>query len=106
LNLTAFPQSKYNDGFYEIIPQINIINEICSKVYIAVTDESKKFVTVGDRHDRYKRKELLSVEGIYGLVLAVAKSSLRSKLRPSVISAANRIILLNDCTTLSSSFFG
>jgi hypothetical protein len=75
LNLTAFPQSKYNDGFYEIIPQINIINETNSNVYITVTDVSKKFVTVGDRHDRYKRKEFLSVEGIYGLVPVMAKSS-------------------------------
>ena len=25
LNLTAFHQSKYNDGFYEVIPQMNII---------------------------------------------------------------------------------
>ena len=37
---------------------------------------------------------------IYGLVQAMAKSSLRSKLRSSVISAVNRIMLLNYCTTL------
>jgi hypothetical protein len=73
-------------------------------VYIADTDELKKFVSVRDRHDRYKRKEFLSVGGIYGLVPAVAKSSLQPKLRPSVISAVNSIILMNDCTTLSSSF--
>jgi hypothetical protein len=35
-------------------------------VYIVVTDESKKFVSVRDRRSRYKRKEFFSVEGMNG----------------------------------------
>src|SRR5215207_3395007 len=65
LSLTAFPQFTNDEGFFKIIPQINI-NETSSNVYIVVTDESKRFVSVRDRHSRYKRKEFLSVGGTYG----------------------------------------
>src|SRR5215204_5850428 len=65
LSLTAFPQFTNDEGFFKIIPQINI-NETSSNVYIVITDESKRFVSVRDRHSRYKRKEFLSVGGTYG----------------------------------------
>jgi cholesterol oxidase len=65
LALTAFPQFTNDEGFFKIIPQIDI-NEISSNVYIVVTDESKRFVSVRDRYSRYKRKEFLSVGGTNG----------------------------------------
>src|SRR5215218_1635407 len=65
LSLIAFPQFTNDEGFFKIIPQINI-NETSSNVYIVVTDESKRFVSVRDRHSRYKRKEFLTVGGTYG----------------------------------------
>src|SRR5215211_608068 len=65
LSLTAFPQLTNDEGFFKIVPKINI-NEISSNVYIVVTDESKRFVSVRDRHSRYKRKEFLTVGGTYG----------------------------------------
>lgn len=66
LNLAVFPQFTNDEGFFRIIPQINIGEKAISNVYIVVTDESKRFVSVRDRHSRYKRKEFLSLEGIYG----------------------------------------
>src|SRR5215211_8918703 len=65
LSLTAFPQFTNDEGFFKIIPDRNI-NETSSNVYLVVTDESKRFVSVRDRYSRYKRKEFLSVEGTYG----------------------------------------
>src|SRR5438128_7821936 len=62
LILTSIPEVTDNDGYFRIIPQKNI-DETSSIVYIVVTDESKKFVSVRDRHSRYKRKEFFSVEG-------------------------------------------
>ena len=64
-SLTASPQFTNDEGYFKIIPQRNI-NETSSNVYIVVTDESKRFVSVRDRHSRYKRKEFLSVEGTSG----------------------------------------
>jgi choline dehydrogenase-like flavoprotein len=65
LTLTAFPQPTDNNGFFEIIPQRDI-SETASNVYVVVTDESKRFVSVSDRYSRYKRKEFFSVEGTNG----------------------------------------
>jgi GMC oxidoreductase len=64
-SLTAFPAFTDDEGHFRIIPQGNI-NETSSNVYIVVTDESKRFVSVRDRHSRYKRKEFTSVEGTCG----------------------------------------
>src|SRR5215217_5784357 len=62
LTLTTFPELTDNKGYFKILPQRNI-DETNSNVYIVVTDESKKFVSVRDRHSRYKRKEFFSVGG-------------------------------------------
>ena len=64
-NLTSSPEITNNNGYFKIIPQKNI-DEMNSNVYIVVTDESKKFVSVRDRRSRYKRKEFSSIEGING----------------------------------------
>jgi GMC oxidoreductase len=64
-NLTSSPEITNNNGYFKIIPQKNI-DEMNSNVYIVVTDESKKFVSVRDRRSRYKRKEFSSIEGIHG----------------------------------------
>src|SRR5918996_6055625 len=64
-SLTAFPAFTDDEGHFRIIPQGNI-NETSSNVYIVVTDESKRFVSVRDRHGRYKRKEFTSIEGTCG----------------------------------------
>ena len=80
LSLTAFPQFTNDEGFFKIIPQRNI-EEISSNVYIVVTDESKRFVSVRDRYSRYKRKEFLSIGGNYGW-----------KWRSQVITNLNTII--------------
>jgi GMC oxidoreductase len=65
LILTEFPEFTNEEGYFKIIPQRNI-NETNSNVYIVVTDESKRFVSVRDRHSRCKRKEFSSVEGTCG----------------------------------------
>jgi GMC oxidoreductase len=65
LILTELPEFTDEEGYFKIIPQRNI-NETGSNVYIVVTDESKRFVSVRDRHSRYKRKEFSSVEGTCG----------------------------------------
>ena len=65
LTLTGSPQVTNDVGFFKIIAQGNI-NETSSNVYIVVTDKSKRFVSVRDRHSRYKRKEFQSVEGTSG----------------------------------------
>jgi cholesterol oxidase len=64
-NLTSSPEITNNNGYFKIIPQKNI-DEMNSNVYIVITDESKKFVSVRDRRSRYKRKEFSSIEGING----------------------------------------
>lgn len=55
-NLTSFPEITDDNGYFKIITQKNI-DEMNSNVYIVVTDESKKFVSVRDRRSRYKRRE-------------------------------------------------
>src|SRR5215213_3584447 len=80
LTLTTFPELTDNKGYFKILPQRNI-DETNSNVYIVVTDESKKFVSVRDRHSRYKRKEFFSVGGINGW-----------KWRGQVISNLNNVI--------------
>ena len=65
LTLTSIPEVTDNDGYFKIIPQKDV-DESNSNVYIVVTDESKKFVSVRDRRSRYKRKEFFSVEGFNG----------------------------------------
>jgi choline dehydrogenase-like flavoprotein len=65
LTLTSIPVVTDNGGYFKIIPQKNV-EESNSNVYIVVTDESKKFVSVRDRRSRYKRKEFFSVEGFNG----------------------------------------
>ncbi len=65
LNLTTSPVVTANDGYFKINPQKNI-DETNSNVYIVITDESKRFVSVRDRHGRYKRKEFFSTGGING----------------------------------------
>src|SRR5437764_14277236 len=64
-NLTSIPEVTDNDGYFRIIPQRNV-HEVNSNVYVVVTDESKKFVSVRDRLSRYKRKEFFSAEGVNG----------------------------------------
>ena len=44
-----------NEGYFRIDPERNT-DEINSNVYIVVTDGSKEFVSVRDRHSRYKKK--------------------------------------------------
>ena len=64
LNLTGNPILTDNDGYFKFNkPNIDEIN---SKVYIVITDESKAFVSVRDRYGRYKRKEFFSTGGING----------------------------------------
>src|SRR5215472_16107007 len=62
LTLTAAPEITDNHGYFNIIPQRNV-DEINSNVYIAITDESKKFVSVRDRYSRYKRSDFFDTEG-------------------------------------------
>lgn len=56
LNPNAKTETTNNEGYFKIIPQKKI-DEINSNVYIIIIDISKKFVSVRDRHNRYKRKE-------------------------------------------------
>jgi cholesterol oxidase len=65
LNLTQSPEITDDNGYFKIITQKNI-DEMNSNVYIEVTDESKKFVSVRDRRSRYKRREWSSIEGTKG----------------------------------------
>ena len=44
-----------NEGYFRIDPERNT-DEINSNVYIVVTDGSKEFVSVRDRHSRYKKR--------------------------------------------------
>jgi hypothetical protein len=65
LSLTTFPEITDNEGYFKIIPQRDI-DETNSNVYIIITDDSKNFVSVRDRHSRHKRKEFFSVGGTNG----------------------------------------
>ena len=47
LTLTGFPQPTDNEGYFNIASQRKI-DENNSNVYIVVTDEAKKFVSVRD----------------------------------------------------------
>jgi hypothetical protein len=80
LTLTTFPEITDNKGYFKIVPQRDI-DETNSNVYIIITDESKKFISVRDRHGRHKRKEFFSVDGINGW-----------KWRSQVISNLNNVI--------------
>src|SRR5829696_1080678 len=60
LTLTESPQPTDNEGYFRIVPPRNI-SDIASNVYIVVIDKSKRFISVRDRHSRYKRKESRSV---------------------------------------------
>jgi GMC oxidoreductase len=80
LTLTTSPQLTENEGYFKIIPQRNI-DENNSNAYIVLSDESKKFVSVRDRHSRYKRKEFFSTGGTNGW-----------KWRGQVISNLNNVI--------------
>ena len=80
LNLTTSPVVTANDGYFKINPQKNI-DETNSNVYIIITDESKRFVSVRDKHGRYKRKEFFSTGGINGC-----------KWRSPIINNINNII--------------
>ena len=62
LTLTTFPEITDNEGYFKIIPQRDI-DDTNSNVYIIITEDSKKFVSVRYRHSRYKRKEFFSVGG-------------------------------------------
>ena len=62
LTLTSIPEITDKEGYFRIIPQRDI-DEINSNVYIIVTDESKKFVSVRDRYSRHKKEEFFSVGG-------------------------------------------
>jgi cholesterol oxidase len=57
LNPNSTPEVTNNEGYFKIIPQKDI-DEINSNVYIIITDESKKFISIRDRHSRYKRKDV------------------------------------------------
>jgi choline dehydrogenase-like flavoprotein len=61
-SLTGAPQFTNDEGYFRIISQRNI-SATRENVYIVVTDESKRFVSVRDRHSRYKRKEISSSGG-------------------------------------------
>src|SRR5215218_1312578 len=50
-----------NRGHFSINIQSRF-DEINPNIYIVITDESMKFISVRDRHGRYKRKEFFSVE--------------------------------------------
>jgi choline dehydrogenase-like flavoprotein len=80
LTLTTFPEITDNEGYFKIIPQRDI-DETNSNVYIIITDDSKKFVSVRDRHSRHKRREFFSVGGANGW-----------KWRSQVISNLNNVI--------------
>lgn len=62
VTLTAAPETTDNHGYFNIIPQRNV-DEINSNVYIAITDDSKKFVSVRDRYSRYKRSDFFDPQG-------------------------------------------
>jgi hypothetical protein len=80
LALTTFPEITDNEGYFKIIPQRDI-DETNSNVYIIITDDSKKFISVRDRHSRHKRKEFFSVGGTNGW-----------KWRSQIISNLNNVI--------------
>src|SRR5215204_2834823 len=60
LTLTESPQPTDNEFYFISLPPRNI-SDIASNVYIVVIDKSKRFISVRDRHSRYKRKESRSV---------------------------------------------
>src|SRR5215469_11901693 len=62
LTLTAAPEITDNAGYFNIIPQTHV-DEIDSNVYIVITDDSKKFVSVRDRYSRYKRRDFFDTQG-------------------------------------------
>ena len=62
LNLTSLPEVTDNKGYFKIIPQRDI-DETNSNVYIAITDELKKFVSVRDRYSRYKKEDFFDTQG-------------------------------------------
>jgi adenylate kinase len=62
LALTTFPEIIDNKGYFRIMPQRDI-DETNSNVYLIITNDSKKFISVRDKHGRHKRKEFFSVDG-------------------------------------------
>jgi cholesterol oxidase len=61
-NITSLHEITDSNGYFRIIPQKGI-DEINSNVYLVVKDELKKFVSVRDRHNRYKKQEVFDTEG-------------------------------------------
>ena len=80
LTLTGSPKPTDNTGYFKIASQRNI-DENNSNVYIVLTDEAKRFVSVRDKYSRHKRKEYFSVGGINGW-----------KWRSQVITNLNNVI--------------
>ena len=79
LNLTSLPEITDSKGYFRIIPQRDIY-ETNSNVYVVVTDELKKFLSVRDRHSRYKKKDFFDTEGS------------KQKWRSQIISNLNNVI--------------
>jgi cholesterol oxidase len=94
LNLTGSPELTNNEGYFKFTK--TNIDELNSNVYIVITDESKGFVSVRDRHGRYKRKDFFSSGGINGW-----------KWRGLTISNLNNIIeiaILKSHTTIPDEY--
>jgi hypothetical protein len=58
-NLALITDSESTDakGYFKIIPRRKDLDAINSNVYIVVVDKQKKFVSVRDKHGKYKREE-------------------------------------------------
>jgi choline dehydrogenase-like flavoprotein len=99
--LTRSPQPTDNEGYFRIIPQRNI-SETASNVYIVVIDKSKKFVSVRDRHSRYKRKEDSSVLNWRGQIISNLNNIIEIVVRQEAIPTPTEY----DSVVIGSGFGG
>ena len=55
--LTSSSEITDHRGYFKIIPKIRNVRDVNSNVYIVVVDQSREFLSVRDRQNRYKREQ-------------------------------------------------
>ena len=105
LNLTSLPEITDNKGYFKIFPQKDI-DETNSNVYLVVTDDLKKFVSVRDRYSRYKKQDFFDAQGSKQKWRSQIVSNLNNAIQVVVIKDPIPLPIQYDTVVIGSGFGG